>query len=400
MSTRRALLKPGKRRVFARDNPPVDLDLYGARAARVHRRRPCAATVARMVQLQRYLTLGRSGLVVSPLCLGTMTFGTDWGWGSDESAARAIFDAFVDAGGNFVDTADLYVGGKSEELLGRFVRERKLRDRLVIATKCSFNAEPKNPNAGGNGRKNVLRAIEGSLRRLGTDYVDLYFLHAWDMVTPVEEVLRTFDDLVRAGKVRHVGLSDVPAWYAARYQTLAGSQGAEPLCALQLEYSLVERTIEREHVPLARELGMGITPWSPLASGFLSGKYARGDASGTGRLAVVKGSGNPAFEKFSERNWEILEVVRRVARECGASPARVALAWVASQPGVASTLVGATKLAQLEDNLGALELTLTSEQRAVLDAASALPRAHPYMYFAEPFQGMIHGGVSVREFQS
>lgn len=246
-----------------------------------------ATRLARM-RLDHYLTLGRSGLVVSPLCLGTMTFGTDWGWGSDEKAARAIFDAFVDAGGNFVDTADLYVGGKSEELLGRFVHERRLRDRVVIATKCSFNAEPRNPNAGGNGRKNVLRAIEGSLQRLGTDYVDLYFLHDWDMVTPVEEVLRTFDDLVRSGKVRHVGLSDVPAWYAARYQTLAEQQGAEPLCALQLEYSLVERTIEREHVPLARELGMGITPWSPLASGFLSGKYARGDASGAGRLALVK----------------------------------------------------------------------------------------------------------------
>ena len=231
-----------------------------------------------------YFTLGRSGLRVSRLALGTMTFGTDWGWGSDKDTARQIFNRYVDGGGNFVDTADLYTNGVSETWLGEFIRERQLRDRIVLATKFGFNGQPENPNAGGNGRKHMLRAVEESLRRLGTDYVDLYLLHAWDGLTPVDEVMRTFDDLVRSGKVRHVGLSDTPAWYLARAQTLAEWRGFERVCALQLEYSLVERTIEREHVPAALELGMGICGWSPLAGGFLSGKYRRGDGADVRRV--------------------------------------------------------------------------------------------------------------------
>ncbi|MCU0648328.1 MAG: aldo/keto reductase [Gemmatimonadaceae bacterium] len=349
------------------------------------------------MSLTSYRTLGRSGLKVSPLALGTMTFGTDWGWGSDESAARAIFDRYVDAGGNFVDTADLYVGGRSEEMLGRFIADRKLRDRIVLATKFSYNAEAGNPNAGGNGRKNIHRAVEGSLARLGTDYIDLLWLHTWDVHTPVEEVVRSLDALVRAGTVRYIGLSDVPAWYLTRYNTIAELQGFERVIALQPEYSLVERTIEREHVPAARELGVGITPWSPLASGFLTGKYVRG-AANTGRLETVKDWGNPAFDKLTDRNWAILEVVRAVAAEQERSLAQVALAWVTQQPGITSTLVGATKLAQLDDNLGALEVVFTDDQRARLDAVSALERVHPYVFF-EPFlQGMVNGNVPVSGF--
>jgi aryl-alcohol dehydrogenase-like predicted oxidoreductase len=350
------------------------------------------------MKLDDYLTLGRSGLRISPLCFGTMTFGTDWGWGADEAGSRALFDRYLDAGGNFLDTADGYTGGKSEELLGKFVHERGLRDRLVLATKFTFNAEAGNPNAGGNGRKNILRAIEGSLRRLRTDYVDLYWLHAWDTITPVEEVVSTLDDLVRAGKVRHIGLSDVPAWYAARFQTLAEAQSRERLVALQLEYSLVERNIEREHVPMARELGLAVLPWSPLASGFLAGKYQRtaGGGEGSGRLQVVKSSGNPGFEKFTDRNWEILETLRAVAGELERTPAEVALAWVIGQPGVTSTLIGATSASQLETNLRALELTIPPPLRSRLDAASRLPVIHPYMFFEGTLQGMIHGGTRVR----
>ena len=185
------------------------------------------------------------------------------------------FDRYLEAGGNFIDTADGYTGGKSEEMVGKFIAERKLRDRVVLATKFTFNAEPGNPNAGGNGRKNIYRALEGSLRRLKTDYIDLYWLHAWDTVTPVEEVVSTLNDLVREGKIRHYGFSDTPAWYVARAYTLAEKEGKERLIALQLEYSLVERNIEREHIPAAQELGLGICPWSPLASGFLTGKYKR-----------------------------------------------------------------------------------------------------------------------------
>ncbi|MEM8716989.1 MAG: aldo/keto reductase, partial [Cyanobacteria bacterium P01_G01_bin.4] len=219
------------------------------------------------MSLNRYYTLGNSGLRVSQLALGTMTFGTEWGWGADRETAKALFDMYVDAGGNLIDTADLYTNGTSETWLGEFIAERKLRDRIAIATKFSYNAEPGNPNAGGNGRKNILRAVEGSLTRLGTDYIDLYILHTWDRVTPAEEVMRTLDDLVRSGKVRYLGLSDVPAWYASRAQTIAHFRGYEPLSTLQLEYSLAERNIEHEFVPLGTEQGMGIMVWSPLASG-------------------------------------------------------------------------------------------------------------------------------------
>jgi len=268
----------------------------------------------RAMKLTDHVTLGRSGLRVSPLCLGTMTFGTAWGWGGDEAAVRAVFDAYVDGGGNFVDTADIYTGGQSEELVGRFIADRGLRDRIVLATKFTFNTDKGNPNAGGNGRKHVRRAVEASLKRLGTDYLDLYWLHCWDTVTPVDEVMRTLDDLVRGGLVRHVGLSDVPAWYAARAQTLAEWRGLEPIVALQLEYSLVERNIERELIPMAQELGMALTPWSPLAGGFLAGKYPR-DGGGDGRLAKHRGSGNPAFDRMTAKNYEILDVAHAVAGE-------------------------------------------------------------------------------------
>ncbi len=349
--------------------------------------------------MRQYHLLGKSGLRVSPLCLGTMTFGTEWGWGSDESAARAVFDRYVDAGGNFFDTADMYTNGKSEEFLGKFIQESGKRDRAVIATKFTFNAEPGNPNAGGNGRKNIQRAVEGSLRRLRTDYIDLYWLHAWDGVTPVEEVMRTLDDLVRAGKIRHIGLSDTPAWYLARAQTIAEWRGLEAVCALQLEYSLVERNIEREHIPAALELGMGVCPWSPLAAGLLTGKYqktATGN-TGQGRLETTKGSGNPVFERFTERNWKILDALMAVSKELGKSPAQVALNWITRRPGVSSTIIGATKLSQLEDNLGALNFVIPEGMSARLDAISAPGACFPYSFFQEGFQLMISGGVRVRK---
>ena len=352
------------------------------------------------MKVDDYVTLGRSGLRVSPVCLGTMTFGTDWGWGTDEVTARALFDRYLDAGGNFFDTADAYTGGKSEEWLGRFVKARGLRDRAVLATKFTFGAEAGNPNAGGNGRKNIHRAVEGSLRRLGSDYIDLYWLHCWDMHTPVEEVASTLSDLVRSGKIRYVGLSDVPAWYAARYQSIAERFGYERPIALQLEYSLIERSIEREHVPFAREFGLGVLPWSPLASGFLAGKYSRGEqgSSGEGRIEAIKDSTNPVFERFarpSDKSWGTLAVVRSVAERLGRTPAEVALSWVFGQPGVTATLLGATKLSQLESNLNALELALPDELRQELDSVSRLESVHPYMYFGEVFQGMIHGGARV-----
>jgi len=347
--------------------------------------------------LNDYVTLGRSGLKVSPVCLGTMTFGNDWGWGSEEEVARPIFERYMDAGGNFIDTADGYTQGHSEELVGKFISERDLRDRVVLATKFTLNAEPGNPNAGGNGRKNIYRALEGSLRRLKTDYIDLYWLHAWDTVTPVEEVVSTLNDLVRAGKIRHYGFSDTPAWYVARAQTLAEKEGKERLVALQLEYSLVQRSIEREHVPVAQELGLGICPWSPLAGGFLSGKYQRrgNTGQGEGRLEITKDIPNPNFQRFTESNWRILDVVIEVAKQIERPPAQVALNWAATQPGITSMIIGASKPDQLEENLRFAEFEIPTELRRGLDEVSALESIHPYAFFEPGMQGMISGGTRV-----
>jgi aryl-alcohol dehydrogenase-like predicted oxidoreductase len=351
------------------------------------------------MKLDEYVTLGRSGLRVSPLCLGTMTFGTEWGWGAEEEASHAMFNRYLEMGGNFVDTADGYTNGKSEQLVGKFLQETRTREKVVLATKFTFSGEPGNPNASGNGRKNIYRAIEGSLRRLQTDYIDLYWMHAWDMVTPVEEVIETLDTLVRVGKIRYFGFSDVPAWYAARAHTLAEQQGRARIIALQLEYSLIERNIEREHIPAAQELGLGLCPWSPLGNGLLSGKYKRDAQSrpADGRLEIQKTAGGALFERFTERNWGIVDALLEVAKQLGRPPAEVALNWVATQPGVTSTILGMTKVAQLDSNLASLNFAIPAELRACLDKASALdPTAHPYVFFGPKLQARVRGDLSIR----
>ncbi|MFP2926812.1 aldo/keto reductase [Pyxidicoccus sp. 3LG] len=358
-------------------------------------------TTNRIDTLAQYHLLGRSGLRVSPLCLGTMTFGTEWGWGSPRETAHRLVARYLEAGGNFLDTADGYTGGTSEQLIGEYFAQEGGRDRAVIATKFTVSTSPGDPNAGGNGRKNIYRALEGSLRRLKTDYVDLYWMHAWDGLTPVEEVMRTLTDLVREGKIRYIGLSDVPAWYFARAQTLAERDGLERVAALQLEYSLVERNIEREHLPAALALGAGVTPWSPLASGLLSGKYAREGVKtkGEGRLPAIQDTGNPAFNKlFTERNWAIVDALVEVARELDRAPAQVALAWVTRRPGVASTIIGATKPEQLEANLRALDVRIPDALAERLEAVSRPELVHPYQFFEEDFftQNMFTGGTRVR----
>ncbi|GLQ97685.1 aldo/keto reductase [Dyella mobilis] len=347
------------------------------------------------MSLDQYFTLGRSGLRVSRLSLGTMTFGDDWGWGSAVDTARAMFDRYLEAGGNFIDTADLYTEGTSESMLGQFIEQSGTRDRVVLATKFTYNAQPGNPNAGGNGRKNIMRAVEGSLRRLRTDYIDLYLLHTWDRITPAEEVVRTLDDLVRAGKIRYAGLSDVPAWYAARAQTYAEAHALTPLVNMQLEYSLAERNIEHEYVPLAQNLGMGITAWSPLAMGMLSGKYKPSQQGGEGEGRLAKVTAAPGFERFTARNWKIVAELEQVAKEAGQSMASVALNWVATQPGIASVIIGATKLEQLDANLAALSFTLPAPLRDRLDAISAIDKPFPYYMFTDIQQTRIHGGVAV-----
>jgi aryl-alcohol dehydrogenase-like predicted oxidoreductase len=347
-----------------------------------------------MLKLDHYVTLGRSGLRISPICLGAMTFGTEVTWGADEAAARDMFNLYVEQGGNFVDTADGYTGGTSEKLVGKYIAERNLRDGIVLATKFTFNQERGNPNAGGNGRKNIYRAVEASLKRLGTDYIDLYWLHAWDMLTPAEEVLSTIDALVRDGKVRHFGLSDVPAWYAARAQTIAEFRGWERISAFQLEYSLAERSIEREHIPVARELGIAVCPWSPLAGGFLSGKYRPGVNRDSARLDAMAGT---PFDRFqTDRNRGIVEVLVEVAAEIGRSPAEVALNWVATQPGVTSTIIGASKMDQLKANLASIDFELPAELRSRLDEVSKIDIVNPYRFFEPQMQSMIRGGAEIR----
>jgi len=350
--------------------------------------------------LDQYFTLGCSGLRVSRLALGTMTFGESWGWGTDERTARTMFDRYLAAGGNFIDTADLYTNGESETLLGKFIAGSCTRDRVVLATKFSYNAEAGNPNAGGNGRKNIVRAVEGSLRRLGTDYIDLYLLHTWDRITPAEEVLQTLDDLIRAGKIRYAGLSDVPAWYAAQMQTLAYASHMHRFVNLQLQYSLVERNIEREYVDLAQEFGYGITAWSPLAMGLLSGKYRPSrngdDSESEGRLGLFKQGGLPALGgKFTPRNFGIVAAVEKAAKAEGTSMAQVAIQWAARQPGIGSVILGARTLEQFDDNLAALDKSLSDETLRALGTVSALPPQFPYSFFDASHQIGMNGGVGV-----
>jgi aryl-alcohol dehydrogenase-like predicted oxidoreductase len=340
--------------------------------------------------LDTYRLLGRSGLRVSPLALGTLTFGADWGWGSEKDEARQIFDAYLDRGGNFIDTANNYTNGTSERLVGEFANG--LRDRLVIATKYTLSTRPGDPNSGGNHRKNLVQAVESSLRQLNTDYIDLFYLHAWDGTTPVDEVMRAMDDLVRAGKVLYVGISDTPAWQAARMQTIADLRGWSPLVALQIEYSLIERTGERDLIPMAAELGMGVIPWSALASGVLTGKYTRADLGHEGGSASGGGSAAIGTRKnmalgtgaLSERGLDIADVVRKVADDIGATPSQVALAWTLHNPAVTAPIIGARTPAQLADNLGALEVAIPDDALASLEEASAIQLGFPHEFLARP----------------
>src|SRR6516164_4006279 len=316
--------------------------------------------------LTDYVTLGRSGLRVSPLCLGTMTFGEDWGWGSTPTDSAAILGRYLARGGNFIDTANVYTKGHSEAIIGEAIgSNRARRDRIVIATKFFGNLYPGDPNGGGAGRKSIVSACEQSLRRLKTDYIDLYWMHAWDYHTPIDETMRALDDLVRSGKVRYIGFSDTPAWKVVEAQMLARQYGMAPVTAIQISYSLVERTVEGDLIPMAREFGLGVTPWSPLAGGVLSGKYTRQNAG-----TATADRGERVTSALTERNYAIVDELVRIAREVNATPAAVALAWVQGRPGVTSTIIGARSPEQLEQNLDALSVKLTSLHVQRLDALS------------------------------
>jgi aryl-alcohol dehydrogenase-like predicted oxidoreductase len=369
-----------------------------------------------IMTLDHYTTLGRSGLAVSPLALGTMTFGTAR-WGSDGDASRAIFDSYIDAGGNFIDTADVYAGGRSEEMLGTYMAERGLRHDIVLSTKAGF-AAARGAHRGGNGAKHLHAALEGSLRRLGTDYIDLFWVHVWDSVTPAEELLETMTSLVRSGKIRYWGMSNAPAWYVAELATLARLHGKPGPIALQYFYSLANRDLENEHLPLARKFGLGVLPWSPLAFGLLTGKYRRDQveaggarAGGLPTEAADPDAQRAAHDKrldganpfgdslFTERNWKIADVVRQVADDLGATPAQVALAWVLGRPQVGMALLGVSRPAQLADNLRALDLHLPARHLQTLDDASTPAAQTLYGLFTPAMrQGAVFGGAAVASY--
>ncbi|WP_337268699.1 aldo/keto reductase [Oryzifoliimicrobium ureilyticus] len=366
------------------------------------------------MDLTSYRTLGNSGLIVSPLTLGTMTFGAGR-WGAEETSARAIFDAYVDAGGNFIDTADIYSGGESERMLGAFVSDSGRRDRLVIATKSGCSREQGMPLSGGNSAKNIRLGIEGSLKRLRSDYIDMYWMHVWDRTTPPEEVLQVISDAVRAGKILYYGFSNTPSWYVTRVATLAEAHGLPRPVGLQYAYSLIDRGVELDILPAGQALGLGLVPWSPLAAGLLTGKYGREKLADAARAPAVPDRSAPAGEGdsegrlngdnpfggmlFTERNFTVVDAVVAVAKEIGRSPAEVALAWVSARPGVSSVLIGASRPDQLSQNIASLNVQLSNVHLERLEQATALPPINPYFIFQLP-KNMIFGGHQVESWQA
>ncbi len=338
----------------------------------------------------RYRELGHSGLKVSELCLGTMTFGEEFGIGTDEAGSREIFDAYVEAGGNFFDTANIYNRGTSEQLLGKFAGAE--RDRYVIASKYTLNARPDDPNAGGNHRKNLVCSLEDSLRRLDTDYVDLYWVHGWDQRTPVAEVMRALDDQVRAGKVLHIGVSNAPAWWVAAANTLAAERGLTAFTALQLHYNLLERSIEADFPVLAATQHMAITTWSPLAGGLLTGKFDPG-SDPAARAGARLAESPMRARTMTEVNQAAAAGLSEIASALGCGPAQLALAWQLrhrAEPLI--PILGARKLAQLLDNLGATELVLDADTVARLNALKPPAPTYPQSLLdSEFFRVMMWG---------
>jgi aryl-alcohol dehydrogenase-like predicted oxidoreductase len=341
----------------------------------------------------RYKLLGRSSLRVSQLALGTMTFGEQWGWGSSLEDSKKVFEAYAEAGGNFIDTANRYTEGTSEQYVSEFIKAD--REHFVVATKYTLSGKTKNPNASGNHRKNLVQALDASLKRLRTDYLDLYWVHAWDFTTPIEEVMRALDDQVRAGKILHLGVSDTPAWVVSRANTIAEHRGWTPFTALQIEYSLIERTPERDLLPMARALDIAVTPWAPLAGGLLTGKYTaqpqphRDIKEGERAQRLLPGQG-----RLSDNNLAIAKVVDEVAKDLGVSASQVAIAWLLQQPGVIIPIVGSRREAQIKDNLGAVNVTLSADHVKRLNDASQIELGFPHSFLQSAgVREVVSGGL-------
>ena len=336
----------------------------------------------------KYRLLGNSGLRVSEMSLGTMTFGEEWGWGSGKDEARKIYNTYRTAGGNFIDTANMYTNGTSETHVGEFIHDH--RQEVVLATKYTNAAPGSDPNASGNHRKSMVQAVEASLRRLKTDYIDLYWLHIWDKMTPVEEVMRAFDDLVRQGKVLYIGVSDAPAWWIAQANTIADLRGWTEFVGLQIEYSLAERTVERELVPMAKAFHLGLVAWSPLAGGLLSGKYHSTDKS----EKRYSHESAQSFLRKGERVDRIVAALKKASEETGRSPAQVALAWLRYRDIAVIPIIGARRISQLQDNIESLTLELSEKQVSKLNEASAIELGFPHdFYEREMVKSFVYGGM-------
>ena len=320
-----------------------------------------------------YKLLGRSGLRVSEICLGTMSFGDHWGFGADEATSHQVLQAYAEAGGNFLDTANKYHGGQTEEICGRWLQGQ--RDAFVVASKYTLAMDHRDPNTAGNHRKNMARSVEDSLRRLGTDYLDLLWVHAWDELTPYEETMRALDDLVRSGKVLYVGISDAPAWIVSASNVLAELRGWSAYVGLQIEYSLLERTPERDLLPMAAHFGLSVLAWAPLGGGVLTGKYTRGQGAQEDSL---RAAGNASRGRTSEGALQIARVVDAVADELGVTSTQVATAWVLAQGYAYIPIVGARKVEQIQDSLAAAQVTLSQEQLARLDEVSRVELGFPH----------------------
>jgi len=330
-----------------------------------------------------YKLLGNSGLRVSELALGTMTFGEEWGWGMNKEEGKKVFEVYAGAGGNFIDTANRYTDGTSEEYVGEFINAD--RDHFVVGTKYTLFTRKDDPNFSGNHRKNMMQALHASLKRLNTDFIDLYWLHAWDFTTPEEEVLRALDDMISAGKILYIGISDTPAWIVSRMNTIAELRGWSQFVALQIKYSLLERTVERELLPMARKLDLAVTPWAVLGGGILSGKYNK-DIDVQGRAQLHK--------TINKNNLKVAEEVIKVARDAGRSPAQVAINWVRQQPGVIIPIIGAKNSKQLKDNLECLNFTLNEKHLAQLSEASKIDLGFPHEFLSsERIKNIVYGGT-------
>ncbi len=313
-----------------------------------------------------YKLLGKSGLRVAEISLGTMTFGTEWGWGADYDTSKAVFEAYSNADGNFIDTANRYTEGTSEKMVGEFIHSD--RDHFVLATKYTLFDRKGDPNFSGNHRKNMIRSVNESLRRLNTEYIDLLWVHAWDGTTPVDEMMRGLDDLVSSGKVNYIGISDTPAWVVAQANTLADLRGWHRFVGLQIEYSLIQRTPERDLMPMAKALDLAVTPWGPLAGGALSGKYLKGEKGRVPENSI----------RVNERSQKIAQLVVDIAKDLDVTPAQVALNWSRQKNQVVIPIVGARTLAQIEDSLGCVNFQLSDEQITQLDEISKVEMGFPH----------------------